>query len=114
MPFNSYQFKNLQINLISKSLPVLRITLVVMGKQKEQFKLLKTVKKCCEQGSDLEVSLLEFRNTPITGLNVSPAQILFSRRTRTKIPVHTKLLKPIANSSMTHKQILKNQQVYKI
>lgn len=57
----------------------------------------KLLKKCSELGSDLEVSLLKFRNTPITGLNVSsPAQILFSRRTRTKILIHTKFIKPTA------------------
>ena len=34
-------------------------------------------------------------DTPVTGMKYSPAQILFSRRLRTKIPVATSLLSPV-------------------
>ena len=33
-------------------------------------------KKAKESGHDPEMALLEFRNTPVTGLNTSPAQLL--------------------------------------
>ncbi|KAB0804231.1 hypothetical protein PPYR_01201, partial [Photinus pyralis] len=52
------------------------------------------LKKCKFANIDIEVALLEYRNCPITGLHVSPSQLLFSRRLRTKIPTHTKLLTP--------------------
>ncbi|GJQ81737.1 hypothetical protein Trydic_g9176 [Trypoxylus dichotomus] len=70
------------------------------------------LKKCNATNSDLESALLEFRNTPKTGLNLIPTQILFSRRTRTKIPVHSKLLKPQIAAKAHHK-ITQNQNTYK-
>lgn len=38
--------------------------------------------------------LLEYRNTPVTGMTYSPSQLLMSHATRTKIPVATELLQP--------------------
>ena len=43
---------------------------------------------------DLFIALLEYRNTPTKGLSLSPSQLLFNRRVRTKLPVSDKLLKP--------------------
>ena len=40
------------------------------------------------------IGLLEFRNTPVTGMTYSPSQLLMSRVTKTKIPVITELLQP--------------------
>ena len=40
------------------------------------------------------MSLLEFRNTPVSVLPYSPAQILMSKRLRTKIPCALSLLEP--------------------
>lgn len=67
------------------------------------------LKKCKEDSKDLEVALLEYRNMPIAGLNISPLQILFSRRVRTKIPVHTNLLKPIVPHN-AHDKIVEKQR----
>lgn len=36
-------------------------------------------KKTGEEGVDIRAALLEYRNTPISGLNVSPAEMLMSR-----------------------------------
>ncbi|XP_029055276.2 uncharacterized protein K02A2.6-like, partial [Osmia bicornis bicornis] len=72
----------------------------------------KILKKCIEEDKELDVALLEYRNTPITGLTVSPAQVLFSRRTRTKVPIHSDLLKPKVESQ-AHQQIEKRQKIYK-
>lgn len=52
------------------------------------------LKKCKEGGKSVYVALLEYRNMPIYNLNMSPAQILFSRMLRTKVPVSNKLLVP--------------------
>ena len=51
-------------------------------------------KKAHEQNRDPYLALLEYRNSPITGLKYSPAQILMSRRLCSKIPVSTSLLSP--------------------
>lgn len=72
----------------------------------------KLLKKCFDDNKELSVALLEYRNTPITGLIVSPAQILFSKRTRTKVPIHSELLKPKIESQV-HQQIEKRQDIYK-
>ena len=42
------------------------------------------------------MALLDHRNTPSQGLDESPAQRLFDRRTRTKLPTVAKLLEPKA------------------
>ena len=49
------------------------------------------LKKAYEDGTDPHIALLENRNTPITGLSYSPAQI-FNRRLKTKLPTTTQLL----------------------
>ena len=49
------------------------------------------LKKAHEQNRDPYSALLEYRNSPITGLKSSPVQILMSRRLRSKIPVATSL-----------------------
>ena len=50
------------------------------------------LEKAHEDGTDPYVALLEVRNTPITGLNHSPAQIVLNRRLKTKLPSTAELL----------------------
>ena len=50
-------------------------------------------KKAHDNGTDPYLSLLEFRNSPITGLKYSPAQVLMSRRLRSKLPMSYQSLK---------------------
>jgi hypothetical protein len=52
------------------------------------------LKKCSEDGVDFRAALLEYRNTPISGMNVSPAEILMSRKLRTRLPLVSSQLKP--------------------
>ena len=40
------------------------------------------------------LALLEWRNTPTEGMHASPSQLLYGRRTRTRIPVVKTLLEP--------------------
>ncbi|KAB0802568.1 hypothetical protein PPYR_04754, partial [Photinus pyralis] len=51
-------------------------------------------KKCSHDNIDIHLALLEFRNTPVSGIGISPSQMLMNRLTRTKLPIHTQLLKP--------------------
>ena len=48
------------------------------------------IKKC--DGPAL--GMLEYSNTPLTGMEYSPCQLLMNRSTRTKLPIHEKLLHP--------------------
>ena len=50
------------------------------------------LKKAHEDGTDPYIALLENRNTPITGLKYSPAQLFLNRRLKTKLPTTTQLL----------------------
>lgn len=52
------------------------------------------IQKAIMSSSDPYLALLDWRNTPTEGLDNSPAQRLFSRRTRTLLPTTNSLLKP--------------------
>lgn len=68
-------------------------------------------KNLLKKSSTLEnfcISLLEYNNTPVKHLDVSPAQILMNRRLRTKIPVHMTLLKSGWNKNI--KKAIKHKQ----
>jgi hypothetical protein len=50
------------------------------------------IEKCKEDNTDLYSGLLEYRNTPLSDTLLSPAELMFNRLLRTKIPVNVKLL----------------------
>ena len=52
------------------------------------------LKKCHYENTDFYEALLEMRNTELLGINASPAQLLMSRRQRTKLPISNTMLKP--------------------
>jgi hypothetical protein len=60
--------------------------------------------KAREAGTDPYLALLEWRNMPSEQLGLSPAQLLFGRRTRTRLPTANKLLDtattPTASSAL--------------
>ncbi|XP_022797523.1 uncharacterized protein K02A2.6-like [Stylophora pistillata] len=65
------------------------------GKVENAVKTAKSLmKKSASTNSDFQLVLLDWRNTPTEGMKSSPAQRLFSRRTRTLLPTSKKLLKP--------------------
>ncbi|CAB3978563.1 retrotransposon-like family member retr-1 [Paramuricea clavata] len=57
-------------------------------------KAVQTVKRILKKADDPYVGLVEYRNTPVTGMTYSPSQLLMSRTTRTKIPISKELLLP--------------------
>jgi hypothetical protein len=47
----------------------------------------KMLKKAADSGNDWFTALLQYRNSPIADSSFSPAQLLFNRQLRTKLPV---------------------------
>ena len=81
VPFNSRCFKEFakewHFNLTTSSLHFPQSN----GLAERNVQTVKNLfKKAKESGHDPEMALLEFRNTPVTGLNTSPAQLLMGRR----------------------------------
>ena len=58
----------------------------------------KILRKCRASRSDAFLALLDHRNTPPASVQVSPAQRLFNRRTRSLLPMTANLLAPQAVS----------------
>jgi len=52
------------------------------------------LKKAKADGKDPYLSLLNLRSTPMENIGASPAQLLMSRRLRTRLPILPELLKP--------------------
>jgi hypothetical protein len=95
MPFASFEMKQFaddwNFKLVTSS-----PTFPQSNGQSERFvQTIKTmIKKCIECGQDIQLALLNYRNSPIANLNYSPAQLLMSRSLKTKLPVHENHLMP--------------------
>ena len=70
--------------------------------------------KACADKCDLLLALLEWRNTPSEGMNASPVQLLYGRRTCTRLPVTKSLLAPqvISDVPQKIKSRKQNQKFY--
>ena len=65
------------------------------GKVENAVKTSKNLmKKAASTNSDFQLALLDWRNTPTEGMQSSPAQRMFGRRTRTLLPTSRELLEP--------------------
>ena len=59
------------------------------------------------------LGLLEWRNTPTEGMDASPTQLLYGRRTRTRLPVAKTLLEPQVITNVPDKiEMRKQKQKY--
>jgi hypothetical protein len=95
MPFNSVEFrqfcKEWKIELATSSPNYYRSH----GQVERYVGVIKQMmKKDKESGDDPYLSLLELRNTPLTDIGYSPAELLMSRRLRSCVPVDTRTLTP--------------------
>ena len=95
MPFNSQESKSFQpatsFEVITSSPGYSQSN----GKVENTIKTEKNImKKAKQAGTDVYLSLLDWRNTPSEGISSSPAQRMFGRRTRTLLPTTSSLLKP--------------------
>ena len=95
MPFSSKEFKvfakSWDFHLVTSS-PTYPQSNGLVQRNVQSMKRL--FQKARDVGTDEELALLEFRNTPITGLNESPTQLLMSRRLRSVLPMTSTLLQP--------------------
>ena len=74
------------------------------GKVENAVKTCKSLlKKARDDKQDPLLSILEWRNTPTEGVGASPAQLLYGRRTRTRLPVARKQLKPTLIEGVTER-----------
>ena len=85
----------------------------VTGKFSEPFGMVKNlVKKAMEDGSDVQLALLNFTNTVRDSYSTSRAQLLFGRRCRTLLPIQRNRLIPKRATDMYRdKKIAKNAQI---
>ena len=71
----------------------------------------KILLKCKKAGLDAFLTLLDHRNTPPAGIQISPAKRLLNRRTRSLLPMSASLLKPsVADEDTTHTKLRLRQQ----
>ncbi|XP_060083284.1 uncharacterized protein K02A2.6-like [Ylistrum balloti] len=57
-------------------------------------RMVQTVKGLLKKANDPYLAILDYRNSPIDGIDLSPAQIFMGRRLKTTLPTATPLLKP--------------------
>ena len=72
-------------------------------------KAVQTVKRILKKADDPYIGLMEYRNTPVTGMTYTPSQLLMSRIARTKIPISQELLLP-AVASEAKQQLVQQQK----
>ena len=68
------------------------------------------LKKTHSEGKDVYTTLLEYRATPIAGISASPAQLLMSRRLKTKLPTTSNLLKPAVVEDARNRLVSRQQR----
>ena len=70
------------------------------------------MKKATEDGSEVQLALLNFRNTVREDYSASPAQLLFGRRCRTLLPIQrSRLIPKLATDVYRDKKIAKKAQI---
>ena len=79
----------------------------------EAERAIQTVKRMWSKSSDKQLALLDYRTTPLEGINLSPSQLLMGRRLRNTLPISKELLKPSADNTESvkkHFNLGKNKQ----
>ena len=62
-----------------------------------------------KKNADPQKALLVYRNTPIEGIDLSPAQMFMGRRLKTALPMATELLKPENTKTIKEKLRMRQQ-----
>jgi len=67
------------------------------------------MRKAVESKQDVAIALLQYRNAPVTGCEYSPAQLLFNRSLRTKLPTL-----PATGRDPKHRDLQRRQNRQKV
>ena len=67
------------------------------------------MRKVADEGRDMPLALLAYRNTPVSALEYSTAQLLMSRMLNDRPPTATSLLSPKVDQGL-HRSLLARQQ----
>ena len=79
----------------------------------EVERAVQTIENLLKKGQDPYEALLNYRNTPVDGIGLSPAQILMGRRLETSLPTSAELLKPQGTPEIKqHLQKIKERQKF--
>ncbi|XP_044005925.1 uncharacterized protein K02A2.6-like [Aphidius gifuensis] len=114
MPYNSMEFKKFgkewDIKLTTSSPRYPKSN----GLAERAVQISKNILRRASTGhADIFTMLLDYRNTPVKGMSVSPAQLCAGRRFRTKIPVLSSKLTPKVPTNVKQ-ELLKKQTTQKI
>lgn len=107
MPFGSYEFKcfaqewNFEVTTSSPHYPKSNVL------AEKGVGIAKNLLKKCK---DLNFGLLEYRNTPVIGVGLSPAQILMNRELKSKIPISNDALKPVVTDHRVLNERIENKR----
>lgn len=109
-PFDSFHFRNFNrqwdINHVTSSPHYPRAN----GQVERAVQTVKShMTKTLEQGKDINVVLLDYRTTPINGMQ-TPAELLMGRRLKALLPAHPSTLKPHFSTKEHKRQLLQRQQ----
>ena len=112
MPFNSFKTNSFagefgfQMKTSSPEYPQSN------GQSERAIGTVKQLKrKALEENNDVHLASLHYRNTPVSGMAYSPAQLLMSRNLRDGLPVAEEVLRPKV-AERAHQGLLKRQQKY--
>ncbi|KAI5720179.1 hypothetical protein M8J77_003057 [Diaphorina citri] len=61
------------------------------------------LRKTKESHSDVNIALLNYRNTTIAGMSLSPSELFMNRKLKTKLPVNSEILQPKMNENVEDK-----------
>ena len=110
MPFNSAEFKNFSLVwnfTLGTSSPNFPQSNGLVERNVQTIK--RVIRKAKESNVSVYLALLEYRNTPISGINLSPAQLLMSRRLHSSLIMSESLLNPATNDD-AREQLTSRQQ----
>lgn len=111
-PYNSVEYANFMRSTGVEHITSSPLYAQSNGRVENAVKTAKNLlKKSTVSGTEYYLSLLNWRNTPTEGMNTSPAQRMFGRRTRTQLPTVEQLLEPrTAATEATRQQILRRKE----
>ena len=109
MPFNSLRFRDFarewEMEIVTSNPHYPRSNGLV---ERNVQTIKRLLKKSNDSKQDTFLALLEFRNSPISGMEQSPAELLMSRKLRAKLPIPKHLLKPKSQPN----ELLQTLQLY--